>query len=234
MRHALRVILVALVLVLPSCTTTKRARDVVPTGFLGSDAALLEQGGPGEAARRYVNPRADWASYRNVLLDPVTVWRDPASKRGVSAQDEQTLTNYFFDVIRGSLEKDGYRLVSSPEPETLRVKVAITQAQASNVTLDVVSTVVPQARALSSLSGLVTGKPAFVGEAQIEAKITDAQTGQLLAAGIDHRVGGKSLAAAQFSSWGEVEAMMRLWAAHGAYRLCMLAHRTGCVAPPSS
>ena len=37
-----------------------------------------------------------------------------------------------------------------------------------------VSTVVPTLHALSSLDKLATGKPAFVGEAQIEVKVTDA------------------------------------------------------------
>ncbi len=214
------------------CTTTSRGRGVTESGFLGSDYALLKPGEKGQAALVYLRPGTVWASYTDVLLDPVTVWRDPASKdKGLSAQDAQTLTNYFFDVIREALEKEGYRLVDAPGPHTLRVKVAITQAHASNVALDVVSTVVPSAHALSALDKLITGKPAFVGEAQIEAKVTDAASGELLAAAIDHRVGGKTISASQFSSWGDVETMMRLWAGHGSYRLCELAARTDCVAP---
>lgn len=231
MRTASRPALLAACFALAACSTTKPARDVVSTGFLGPDASLLTAGGPGEAARRYQNPKAAWASYQNVLLDPVTLWREPQTKSGVSARDEQVLTDYFYGVIRDSLQKYGYKIVTIPEPRTLRVKVAITQAESSTVALDVMSTVVPQAHALSSLDGLVTGKPAFAGEAQVEAKITDAQTGELLAEGIDRRVGGKTLSSAEFSSWGEVESMMRLWAAHGAWRLCTLAGRKDCPTP---
>ncbi|NJN39816.1 MAG: DUF3313 domain-containing protein [Gammaproteobacteria bacterium] len=95
-----------------------------------------------------------------------------------------------------------------------------------------VSTVVPTLHALSSLDKVATGKPAFVGEAQIEVKVTDALTGALLAAGIDHRVGGKALDASLLASWGDVETMMRLWANHGSYNLCRLQGRADCMSPP--
>ena len=61
----------------------------------------------------------------------------------------------------------------------------------------------------------------------------DALNGQLLGAGIDHRVGGKVLDAAMMTSWGDVETMMRLWANHGAYNLCRLQNRRNCVPPKS-
>ena len=91
-------------------------------------------------------------------------------------------------------------MVESPEPHTLRIQGAITKIEPPHVALDVVSTVVPQARLASKLTELVTGKPAFVGEAQVETKITDAESGKILAEGVDRRVGGKKLDAAEFSS----------------------------------
>jgi hypothetical protein len=224
-----------LALVAGGCATTTRGRGVAETGFLGADASLLQPGGAGEAQLRYLRPNVDWPSYTSILLDPVTVWRSADSRSsGVPAADAQALTDYFYGVIRESLEKQGFQLVSAPAAHTLRVKVALAQASASHVVLDVVSTVVPSAHALSTLDKLITGKPAFVGEAQVEVKATDSVTGELLAAGVDHRVGGKALTASQFNSWGDVERMMRLWASHGSYRLCELARRPGCVAPDGS
>lgn len=141
-----------------------------------------------------MRPGVEWSRYRQVLLDPVTGWKGKESAgRGISAQDEQMLVDYFYSVIRAALEKEGFILVASPEPATLRVKVAITKAAESDVALNVISTVIPALHALSSLEKAATGKPSFVGEAQIEVKATDAITGELLAAGIDHRVGGKAL-----------------------------------------
>jgi hypothetical protein len=226
------VVLAAALAAAAGCATTSRARGVVESGFLGPDYALLQPGGNGEAQMIYRRAGVDWASYQNVLLDPVTLWRNPDSKgRALASRDAQLLTDYFYGVIRDALEKQGIPIVALPEPHTLRAKVAITQAKESHVVLDVVSTVVPSAHAAASLTGLITGKPAFVGEAQVEAKATDATTGELLEAGIDHRVGGKALTASEFSSWGDVERMMRLWADHGAYNLCRRLARATCVAP---
>lgn len=92
-------------------------------------------------------------------------------------------------------------MVTSPMLDTLRVQVALSKLNESHVVLDVVSTVVPVALALSGLDKAITGKPAFVGEAEIEFKVKDAVSGELLAAGVDHRVGGKFLQASHFSSW---------------------------------
>jgi Protein of unknown function (DUF3313) len=223
----------ALGLAVSGCATTSRARSVAPSGFLGADYALLKPGGPQQAQLVYLRPGTDWAAYRNILLDPVTIWKGRESTgQGISAEDEQILVDYFYSVIRGALEKEGFALVSSPQANTLRVKVAISKAEESNVALDIVSTVMPALHALSGLDKLATGKPAFVGEAQVEVKVTDALTGQLLAAGVDHRVGGKTLDASTMTSWGDVEAMMRLWANHGTYNLCRLQNRTNCVPPP--
>ena len=221
-------------LTVSGCESTSRARSVEETGFLGAETtALLRPGGGKEAQLRYVRPGVDWASYRNVLLDPVTLWRGQESAADeVSAKDAQALTDYFYSVIRQSLQKQGIKLVSAPEPHTLRVKVAIVKPREANVAMDVVSTVIPTLHALSSLDKLTTGKPAFVGEAQVEVKVTDALTGELLGAGIDHRVGGNVLNSSTLKSWGQVEEMMRLWAAGSSYNLCRMQDRAGCIAPP--
>ena len=226
-------VFIAVVLVASGCAQTTRAPVAKDSGFLGADYALLKPGKPDQAQLVFFRPGVEWSRYRKILLDPVTGWKGRESAgRGISAHDEQTLVNYFYSVIHGALEKEGFALVTSPEPDTLRIKVAITKAQESDVALNVISTVIPVLHAVSSLEKAATGKPSFVGEAQIEVKATDAMTGELLAAGIDHRVGGKALDAAIMTSWGDVENMMRLWASHGTYNLCRLQQRGNCVPPP--
>ncbi len=141
------------------------------------------------------------------------------------------MMDYFYQAIYKDLEEQGLDMVTSPMPDTLRVQVALTKLEESHVVLDVVSTVVPVALALSGLDKAITGKPAFVGEAEIEFKVKDAVTGELLAAGVDHRVGGKFLRASHFTSWGEVQDMMQLWAVYGSYNLCKLQKRATCLEP---
>lgn len=224
---------ILLVVMIAGCADTTRDRNVDYSGFLGDYSMLLE-GGEGQAERRYVRPHVDWAAYQKILLDPVTFWRgDQSRESGVSSHDAQVMTNYFYQVVYEDLKGQGFQMVTSPEPDTLRVQVALTKLKESHVVLDVVSTVVPATLVVSGLEKLVTGKPSFVGEAEIEVKVKDAMSGQLVGAGVDHRVGGKFLQASHFSSWGEVEDMMQLWAAHGSYNLCELQKRTDCVKPTS-
>jgi hypothetical protein len=226
---------IALMLMAGGCAQTSRAPEATDSGFLGADYALLKPGKPDQAQLVYFRPGVEWSRYRKILLDPVTGWKGRESAgRGISPQDEQMLVNHFYGVIHAALEKEGFKLVTAPESDTLRVRVAITKAQESDVALNVISTVIPALHAISSLEKAATGKPSFVGEAQIEVRATDAMTGDLLAAGIDHRVGGKALDASIMTSWGDVENMMRLWANHGAYNLCRLQERTNCVAPPAA
>jgi hypothetical protein len=143
------------------------------------------------------------------------------------------MTNYFYQVIYADLKGQGFEMVTAPGADTLRVQVALTKLKESHVVLDVVSSVVPATLVVSGVEKLVTGKPSFVGEAEIEVKVKDATSGVLLGAGVAHRVGGKFLQASHFSSWGEVEDMMHLWAAQGSYNLCELQKRSDCVKPKS-
>ncbi len=66
-------------------------------------------------------------------------------------------------------------------------------------------------RPLSDLKQVATGTQAFVGTAGIEARIVDAASGQLLAAAVDRRQGGKRLEDAQ-GGWADVLAAFDFWA----------------------
>jgi hypothetical protein len=213
------------------CADTARDRNVDYSGFLG-DYSNLVKGDGKQAERRYLRPHVDWGAYDRVLLDPVMLWRGDESRHdGVSSYEAQAMMNYFYQVIYKDLEEQGLDMVTSPMPNTLRVQVALTKLKESHVVLDVVSTVVPVGLVLSGLDKAVTGKPAFVGEAEIEFKVKDAVSGELRAAGVDHRVGGKFLQASHFTSWGEVQDMMQLWTVYGSYNLCKLRKRATCLEP---
>lgn len=117
-------------------------------------------------------------------------------------------------------------MVSIPEPNTLRVSVVFTRLGKRNVTLDTVSTYVPQMRLISELTSTVTGKPAFVGEASMEGKITDGATGEILAAAVDTRVGGKTIK--NMDDWAGVRNAIDFWAYSLPTKLCFLRGDSNC------
>ena len=218
---------------LASCAATQQARDVETSGFLGADYALLREGEDDEALLVYRNPGADWASYDKVKLDPVTIWAaDESAFDDFSAEDQQALADTFYTLIYQELSQD-YAMVDELGPGVMQIQVALTEGEASNPTLDTISTVVPMGLALSQTVGLATGEPTFVGNASGEARILDGASGELLAAGVDKRVGGKSIGGEPTDSWGDVRQAMDYWAKQFRYRLCTERGDSGCGAPES-
>lgn len=221
-------VVTAAALLLAGCAASQQARDVQESGFLGQDYERLRPGEEGEALLVYRNPEADWAKYDKIKLDPVTIWVGEGSEfEDFSQPERQELADTLYTMINEELSQD-FQMVDQPGPGVLQIQVAITDAQASNPTMDTISTVVPQALLLSQAKGLVTGKPGFVGEASAEVKVTDGQTGELVAAGVDRRVGGKSVSGAPTDSWDDVREAYRYWAKQLRYRLCTERGATDC------
>ena len=91
------------------------------------------------------------------------------------------------------------------------MRAAITEATSSAVAPDVVATVIPQMRLIGSLVGLSANTAATVGEASGEVEVTDSLTNQVLAAGVDRRIGQRSLRGV-FGRWSDVEEAWDHWA----------------------
>lgn len=191
----------------------KLTANDVPGRF---SAAALGAGGTPVVGLRWINPNAKWTQYDKVIVTPVTFWA--GSKTNVSAADQHILTNYFYDAIRTAMAKK-FQVVDEPGPGVLEIQVAIDDVSAATPVLRSLSMVIPQARALASLKYLATGTYAFVGGAQVEAKVVDAATGEVLAAAVDRRMGGGSLTTAAQWQWGDVENAMDAWSQQAADRL---------------
>ena len=187
--------------------------NVQKSGFLG-DYSMLRQGGDGEAALVYWNEKADFAAYDKILLDRTSIWAvDKESMKYVSQIDRQYLANVLNAVIWQEL-KDDYKFVALPGPGTMRVRVALTSATPSAPVLDTVSTYVPPARLVFSVLTLNADTGAYVASASVEGEVRDAQTGELLAAGVDRRAGTKYLDKAEggIGAWKDVRKAFRAWA----------------------
>jgi uncharacterized protein DUF3313 len=214
-----RMAALCLAVVVAACSATQQVaiqKTDIKCGFLGNDCDRLIAGEQGQAALRYVNPNANWTQYKKVLVEPVTFWGSDTTK--ISAADQQTLTNFFYQAMREELGKK-FEVVDQAGPGVMRVQVALTDTEAATPGMRTVSMVIPQARLLNTLKYAATGTYAFVGGAQAEGKVTDAVSGQVLAEAIDKRVGGGSVETAAQWQWGDAENAMKAWAAQIAERL---------------
>jgi hypothetical protein len=186
--------------------------QAAPSGaaqFLGSDASLLQPGAEGQAAYIYINPNAQWSSYKKVLLKPVEFWDTPDTS--VSPDDQKMLTSYFFNSLQKNLQQN-FTIVDQPGPGVITFAVAIINAEAATPGLRSVSLVIPQARILNYAQSVATGHAAFAGSAEAAFKATDSSTGQLLAESVDKRIGGMAVSNAAQIQWGDAEVAMDYWA----------------------
>jgi hypothetical protein len=192
-------------------STATVADSVRSSGFL-SDYSMLRRGKEGQAISVYWNDQADFNSYTKIMIEPVTIWTNPdAELNEVPAEESQELANAFHQVLHDTLSED-FEIVQVPGPNTIRLRVALTEAIASNPALDTISTYVPQARLVSTVFTLGSDTKAFVGQARAEGEARDAQSGVLLAAGIDERAGTKALGGNTLDSWGDVRKAFEVWA----------------------
>jgi len=212
-----------------ACAATRQARNLEKgeAGFLGDYSMLNESSDPG-AGLRYLREGADWKRYEKMLLDPVQFWKASDEEAGLNEAEKQDLVNYFHSTFYDRMSKD-YEMVSIPQPDTIRVSIAFTRLGDRNVTLDTVSTYLPQLWLVSQAKTVFTGKPAFVGEAAFEGKITDAHTGELLGAAVDKRVGGKTIK--NMDDWADVKHAIEYWVEAFGYNICTLREGTECKAP---
>ncbi len=207
-RRAALYTLIVVLLLAAGCRTTRQTRSVETSGFLG-DYSQLEEGKRGQAQLVYVNPRADFSRYDAVLLDSVTVWQAEGSKP-ISDEDAQVLTDYFYNALHEEISKD-FQVTAHPGPGVLRLRAALTEAKGARVVGNAVTSIVPQLRLLSTITGAITDVQVFVGRASAEAEITDSLTGERLLAAVDQRSGTKALRSGLLK-WSDVKEISKYWA----------------------
>jgi hypothetical protein len=218
---------------LSGCASSSRARNVKPTDFLGDSAKLLKKGSRSDFLLVYRNPNVPLVSYDKVLLEPVKLWAPKGADTKLPPDelaDLQKLVDSFDHTLREKLAKD-YAMVDAPAPGAMRIEVAVINGRKANSTLRVAKTIAPYAGSADTLWTFATGKPAFTGEASLEFMIHDTQTGELLVAGADRRVGGNQLGKATLKDWGDVENILKYWSDEAVYALCMGRKAPNCVKP---
>jgi len=190
------------------------------SGFL-HDYSRLQLGGPGELPFVYRNPNARWASYDKVLIGPIALWRSGTqSLARIPEDDLLELVAHFERAVRTSLGT-AFQVVDTPQPGTLQLRLAITDARASDPIVDV-RTVRPTDAAKNGKTGPL-GKElsAFIDVALIEGEIRDGVTGELLAQGIDRRASG---APPPLPTWEALDRELAFWADGTFARLEARAH----------
>lgn len=221
-------LLVFVALLLGGCAASYQARGMDLKETMLVNPAILTPGTGDQALYRYQNPDMKGRRYTKILVDPVLL-KKSAELDAETLENYQKLANNAFVYLVEELRND-FQIVKSPEPETLRIQMAIIDAAPSSKVSNVLSSVIPIGIGISAIKGASTGKQSGVGEITVELKLTDAMTGELLGAGVDRRVGGKDVGG-MFDSWYNADAGLKYWAKRVRFVLCTERGGANCVKP---
>jgi len=221
----------AVALLLGGCAGSYQARSVdlgEGKGTLLVNPALLEKGTDDQALYRYVNPGVDFRSYTKVMIEPVLVYKQAELDKD-QLENYQKLANNAFVFLNQELATQ-LTVVTMPEPGTLRLQLAIIDADSSKPVRNFLSSVMPIGIGLSLVKYAATGKQSGVGEITVELRVTDAVSGQLVAAAYDRRVGGKA-AQGIWDTWYNADQSLQYWAKKCAWFVCDSKGGKNCVKP---
>jgi hypothetical protein len=218
-------ILALCALLLVGCAETRQADRLDATGFLGPEVVARLQAAE-NGALVFADPAADFRRYRRVIVEPVQILIPPGGTSLTSAQ-RRFVAEAVQDALLTELARD-FEVVTRPAPGTIRIGAAISEVrEGGNPALATASTFMPLTRLAREGVALVAGGDPLVGGAAGEMRLTDAETGALLAAGIDSR-DATSGARARGSSLDDVVFVAGYWARQTAFRLCRLQQRSDC------
>jgi Protein of unknown function (DUF3313) len=198
-----------------------------PSGFLTDYSKLHVATNETDSTLLYFMPdTTKFKSYTKVWVEPVQVWRGEKSEaKDLDKEDAAYLSQFLWSRLNEELRKD-YMMVQEPGPGVMRLRAGITEAGKNIPVLDNLTAAPPISDTKKSLGGTQS----FVGKATIEVEVTDSQTGELLAAAVDRRGGGK-YAWKSLHRWGDVEAAYTYWAKKFAWRACMMRVEFTCEPP---
>jgi hypothetical protein len=197
-----------LLMLVATCACSAKPSVREWSGFL-HDYSGLRLGGPGQLPFIYRNPDARWTSYDKVLMEPVALWRSGSKSLAQIPEDDLLeLVAHFERAVRTRLGA-GFEVVDQPQAGTVRLRLAITDARASDPVVDVLAPTLAEAARNGKTGPLGKELSAFIDAAVIEGEVRDAMTGELLAQGIDRRASG---APPPLPTWEALDRGLAFWA----------------------
>ena len=202
-----------------------------PSGFLKDYSKLKPAKDDTEASLVYLDPdKAKFKSYTKVWLEPVQVWRgEKSDAKDLDQEDAKHVSQYLSARLDEEFRKD-YIMTQGPGPDVMRVRVGVTEAGKGIPVLDNITAIHPGSLVLSWGKKGLFGTESFVGKASIEVEVTDSQSGDVLAAAVDRRGGGK-YAWKALHRWEDFEAASDYWAKKFRWRACTERGDANCEMP---
>ena len=177
------------------------------SGFLGN-YSQLQQSPTYPASKIFIEPKTNFSNYKTIIIEKVVILSG-----GALAQPNNSLLQSIASTYQGELKKSfkakGYTIVTHGGVGTARIQAAITSVHTSFDDL--------KAYQYIPTSAAITGAMRASGSAKknarvmMEAKVTDAKTGQLLASIVDLQK-GKEVEESGEVTLNDVRPVLKQWA----------------------
>jgi hypothetical protein len=178
------------------------------SGFL-TDYALLQPGEEGQLDFVYINPDVDFTKYQKVLFERVAIWRESTpGDEEVETDDYQRLADDLYFAVYEKIERSA-ALAEQAGPGVLRIYLALTDVKNPDAPLDVFTTETPPSRLTYEAQALAEPTRRIMEGVTAEIEIQDSTTGEILAAGVQPRIGKRR---GEITDWTDVHAAFERWA----------------------
>lgn len=219
------VLLTLLALLFASCSATQQVDGSEKSGFL-QNYSMLKAGDDEQAAKRYIREGVKWERYKKVIIRPIEIWaKTDSDLRDMDNKDLEDLLSLLHATVSKQLAHN-FKIVKQPGPDTLTIRIALTEGVESHPIRDTLSNVLPYGLIITYVKKAFTGVHNHVGIASIELEIANSMNNERLAAAMDRRAGKKTLDSS-FSKWDDIQDAFDYWSEQMSERLNDLGAGTG-------
>lgn len=220
---------IALSLLLAGCASRERFKAEHFADFLNEYS--FEQTGEGDDALfSYWNKQVSWRTYNKIIVDPIITDIDQNSNlRRMAHAERIQLQEYIEFHLRENLRQN-FKLVNSQGENTLRIRVAITDADAATELIEMFSVIHPPPQNLQALAALSASKGLRGTKANLKAELSDSTTGDLLMAAANANEDDEPWGSFPFDG-NDIQQLCKGWIKHLSYELCRHKGRIDCELP---
>jgi hypothetical protein len=160
--------------------------DHAPVGL--PDAQLMAQDKAGSESWTYVNPSVNFTTYRNVIVDPTSVYTGPDAQFDDISQADR---DKYAAIMTGELQSDIGKAFPTPSgpprADTLRLRVVLLGAQKTVGGVATATRATPIGLGLNVFKSLTGKKGTLTGSVLLAVEGYNAKTGELLFTAVRRR-----------------------------------------------
>lgn len=193
-------------LLLLATTAVAQTVDHAPVNLPAS--AEMYQDKAGSESWTYVNPSANFTTYRKVIVDPTTVYTGPDAQFGdISQEDRAKFAAIMTDELRSEIANAFPAPSGSPTADTLRLRVVLLGAKKTVGGVATATRVTPIGLGLNAFKSVIGKGGTMTGSLLFAVEGYNGKSGQLLFTAVRRRAPDPLDIPATFSTSDTVKAV---------------------------